>query len=211
MLSDAEIKSLQSTTDNTLIRPFDAANLKGASYDLSFGSRLFISGQTKEMDLEKSRQELLPNHFAVVTSKESFKFPQKIAANIGPMTKLTKKGILLLAGHQIDPGFEGHLVLGLFNSSPVPFEIVHGDPLCSIQVFRLENEAEREFPPMEDLIKGQIPDIDKTYLRGISPLPSPLSLSNEVAKLKESVKSLQSEVGPLRNLVYGGLLACMET
>ena len=166
LLIDKQISELVDDEESGLIiRPFDPDRLQGASYDLKIGTRLLISGEDHETDLSVlGSKALQPGDFAVVVSNEYFEIPKNIAINIGSKTYLTKKGIILQAGMQIDPGFMGHLILGLYNSSQRKFVIEHQGDVCSIQFFKLQEDVKKEFIKRPDYIKGEFPKETKDYL-----------------------------------------------
>jgi dCTP deaminase len=117
-MSDGEIRS---AVDNGELGISDFADhcLQPASYDLRIGSPSLRSGDTTEIDVERERSIVLnAGQFALMNTYESVKLPADIAGHIGVRSYYTREGMILLAGLQIDPGFEGHLVLGVYNASP---------------------------------------------------------------------------------------------
>ena len=195
LLSDIQIQALIDDKESGLIvRPFVPDRLQGASYDLRIGKRLLISGEDRESDLsDVGAIALLPGDFAVTVSDEYFEIPQNMVINIGAKTYLTKKGVILQAGMQIDPGFKGHLVLGLYNSSPRKYVIEHLGDLCSIQFFKLQENAKKVFQDRPDYIKGEFPRETKDYLYSLE-TKSLTSLGEEVRKLTKNVGSMSDRI-----------------
>jgi len=200
LLADMHIQALIDDEESGLImRPFESDRLQGASYDLRIGKRLLISGEDRESDLsEVGAVALMPGDFAVIVSDEYFEIPQNIVINIGPKTYLTKKGVILQAGMQIDPGFKGHLILGLYNSSPRKYVIEHLGDLCSIQFFKLQENAKKVFKERPDYIRGEFPREMKDYLYSLE-TKSLTSLGEDVRALTKNVGGMSEKISDIGN------------
>lgn len=198
LLADKQIKNLvKDQTSGLIIEPFEDDRLQGASYDLRVGKRLLVSGDDREHDLLKERSmALAPGDFAVTVSHERFEIPNDIVINIGAKTYLTKKGIILQAGMQIDPGFKGHLFLGLYNSSPRKFVIEYLGDLCSIQLFKLQEDAVKSFPIDPNYEKGEFPRDMKDYLYTLE-TKSLTSLGEDVRALTKNVGNMSERIGDI--------------
>jgi deoxycytidine triphosphate deaminase len=216
ILSVTEIKALIDDEGSGLIvKPFDSDRLQGASYDLRVGKRLLISGQDRESDLsELGSVAIMPGDFAVIISNEYIEIPQDMVINIGPKTYLTKKGIVLQAGMQIDPGFKGYLILGLYNSSPRKYVIEYLGDICSIQFFKLQQKAKRVFIDRSDYIRGEFPRETKDYLysletKSLTALGEDVraltrniaSMGEKISDIGTQVNSLSIQVGSLKTII----------
>jgi deoxycytidine triphosphate deaminase len=191
ILSDREIKELiDNPTSGLIVNPFDLECLQGASYDLKVGQNVLISGQESITDLTIAGAiTIQPGDFAVVVSNEYFEIPQNMVINIGAKTYLTKKGIILQAGMQIDPGFKGYLFLGLYNSSPRKFILEYKGDLCSIQFFQLRVDAKKVFNINYDYLHGNFPKDMKDYLYSLE--------NNSLSNLAEDLRTLTKSVSEL--------------
>ena len=198
LLADKQIENLvKDQTSGLIIEPFENDLLQGASYDLRVGKRLLISGDDRQHDLSKEKSmALAPGDFAVTVSYERFEIPNNIVINIGPKTYLTKKGIILQAGMQIDPGFKGHLFLGFYNSSPRKFIIEYLGDLCSIQFFKLQEDAVKSFPIDPYYEKGEFPRDMKDYLYTLE-TKSLTSLGEDVRALTKNVGNMSERIGDI--------------
>ncbi len=207
LLADSQIQALIDDEESGLIiKPFESEQLQGASYDLRVGKRLLISGEDRESDLsEDGAVALPPGDFAVTVSDEYFEIPQNMVLNIGPKTYLTKKGVILQAGMQIDPGFKGHLILGLYNSSPRKYVIEHIGDLCSIQFFKLQVNAKKVFEERPDYIKGKFPREMKDYLYSLE--------TKSLTSLGEDVRALTKNIGGMSEKIsdIGSQVKSLET
>jgi len=209
LLSDNQIENLvKDPSSGLLIEPFESHQLQGASYDIRVGKRILISGEDREHDLFKKKAvSLSPGDFAVTVSHEKFEIPQNIVINIGPKTYLTKKGIILQAGMQIDPGFKGHLFLGLYNSSPRKFIVEYLGDLCSIQFFKLEEDAVKSFQVSKNHEDGEFTRDMKDYLytletKSLTSLGEDVrALTKNVGSMSERIVDVTSQVNSLKTII----------
>jgi dCTP deaminase len=201
MTDDQIRKALEA--GNLGIDGFDSSSLQATSYDAHIGREVRVSHATETTVLGDQRQTiaLQPGEFALVVTNERFRLPMDVAANIGPKTYFTLKGLILLAGMQIDPGFEGALRLGVYNASPKAFVLEYRQPICTVQFFRLSQAATRRIQPDPDLVAGRLPRVDKDYFReletqSLSQVAQELKhLTRSVAQLTENVDTLGKKFG----------------
>jgi deoxycytidine triphosphate deaminase len=209
LLADTQVKDLiEDQESGLLIEPFEINQLQGASYDIRIGKKILISGEDREHDLSREKTvSLSPGDFAVTLSHERFELPQNIVINIGPKTYLTKKGIILQAGMQIDPGFKGNLFLGLYNSSPRKFIIEYLGDLCSIQFFKLQEEAMKIFPISKNHETGEFSRDMKDYLytletKSLTSLGEDVrALTKNVGNMSERIADISSQVNSLKTII----------
>lgn len=132
-----------------------------------------------------------------MTTHEHVKLNSRIAGHIGIKSYYTRKGVVMLAGLQIDPGWDGVLVLGLYNAAPRSLTLEYQATFCTVEFYRLAVEVKRPFQPGREQKEGQIPRADKDYLRtleaqSLSELGRSLkTLTEDVVKLSEAVKGLR--------------------
>ena len=131
LMTDREIRDAIAAS-GTAIEPFAEDSLQPASYDLGVGDTAIVVKSVNLEQLEKViRDEVSPEidlrvhrtisipagGFALITTLERVKLSPSHAGHIGVRSYFTRKGLALLSGLQIDPGFQGFLVLGLANLS----------------------------------------------------------------------------------------------
>ena len=205
LLTDNEIKQAMGK-DDIEIEPFEEKQLQSASYDMRLGKRAIISKtvtldelekqiireEAKEIDIEGERSIRIPGGaFALVTTLERIKLGKIYAGHIGMSTYYVRKGLSLLSGLQIDPGWDGVLILGLVNVSPRSITIDYQDDICSIEIHRLNIQPDRAYSGsyMEDQRVGKIPKQDKDYLRTIETM-SVSELTGALVNMSRSVDRL---------------------
>ncbi len=188
LLTDGEIKEMLGK--EIVIEGFDDEFLQPSSYDMRIGKRALVSHSEAEVDVEKNRSVAIkPGEFALLTTHEKVKLASNVTGHIGVKSYYTRKGLVLLAGLQIDPGFEGHLVLGIYNVAPRQLVLDYLSPFCTVEFHKLAKPVERPYISKGEQLKGQIPQVDKDYLRTLETQ----SLSN----LAESVRQLTANMGEM--------------
>ncbi|HIJ72076.1 MAG TPA: dCTP deaminase [Planctomycetes bacterium] len=178
------------------IKPYELNKVESASYDLSVGGEAMVSDKEEKIILSEGTYRPLrleAGDFALVLTREYIKMPPDIAGQIGMRSSLARKGLILLAGMQIDPGFEGHLRFGLYNASPRTIFLDFGDPLCTIELHQLTGPVKNPKKPIPELIEGKIPKEDRDFLRALE--------TTSLSGLDKSVQSLVISVETLTKTV----------
>ncbi len=123
------------------------------------GNRILVSRQEKEINIGRQNGEgtISPGDFALLTTFEKIKLSRAIAGSIGLRSYYARKGLILLAGPQIDPWFEGVLVLGVYNASPRKITLSYVDKLCTIEFHKLGKPTKKLHPGNEEQKQGRIP------------------------------------------------------
>jgi dCTP deaminase len=218
LMTDGEIK--QAMADGDLeIQNFDTGQLQAASYDARLGDRALLGGKDAEIDVaSKGALTIQPGEFVLMVTKERFKVSNMLAGTIGLRSYFGRKGLLLLAGLQIDPGFEGHLVIGGYNAAPRRLTLDYEAPFLTIEFHRLSRPAERPYVASGEQLKGELPRVDKDYLRTLECL-SLSDIANELRTLTQNVGAMQKQlrifytpllVGILLAVVAFGLAALLK-
>lgn len=198
LMTDGEIKAALASGE-LIIDPCDEKRIEPCSYDARAGGEVLVSGHDKLIDLSRANSVTLrPGDFALIMTYESFKFPLNMAANIGMKSGLARRGIILLAGMQIDPNFEGHLKLGLYNCSGRPITIDYKDPICLIEFHRLSQPVERGVGEFPELKEGRIPELDKAFLRQLE--------TTSLSDVAKDMRSLIQNTNTLTTITYKVIL-----
>jgi dCTP deaminase len=204
LMTDGEIRAAMQS-GKLGIENFSETNLEAASYDMRFGDRLLISSNDIEIDLsQKTSARLKPGEFALVTTYENIRLAYDIAGHIGVKSYYTRKGIVVLSGLQIDPGFEGVLVIGMYNASPRSLTLEYLAPFCTVEFHQLAKPAQMPFVPSAEQKEGKIPRIDKGYLRTLE-TESLSELAQSIRQMTQNVVSLSQSVKTMEWVVCIGL------
>lgn len=178
------------------IKDFEERMLQPASYDMRVGKTLLVSGQEQEIDLEKHGSVVIKaGQFALVTTHENVKLSNSVVGHIGLKSYYVRKGVVVLAGLQIDPGFNGVLVLGIYNASPRGISIDYMSPICTVEFHKLAKPVNVPFnrADVDEQQRGHIPKADRDYLKTLE--------TQSLSEMSESVRYLSENVATLTKTV----------
>lgn len=193
LMTDGEIKAAM-VSGKLRMENFSEKSLQPASYDMRIGSRLLISSEEAELDLfQRGSATLKPGVFALVTTHEKVSVDDTVAGHIGVKSYYTRKGLVMLTGLQIDPGFEGVLVIGLYNASPRSLTLEYLAPFCTVEFHQLAKPVERAFVSGSEQKDGQIPRADKDYLRTLE--------TQSLSEMSESLRELTINVSTMSDAI----------
>jgi len=190
ILSDKEIQDFVSRSLLISKETFSSNCLEASSYDIRVGGKGILGGDGSEIDLisEKS-MEIPPGAYAAVISYEKMIFPKKISARLGSKRALSYEGIILLTGSIVDPGYEGHLLFGLYNASQKKVHIRYGRKICNIVFEKLAIEPEKEVQPEPNLLHGNFPDSFLDKMANMDVLPW-MQISERVKQIENITKDI---------------------
>lgn len=128
------------------IEEFSEKCLHPASYDFRLGDEAITSSSRTMVDPSQRGLLNIPaGDFALVKTFEKIKLSARVAGHIGLRSHYAKKGLDILAGPQIDPGFEGYLVIGLTNLSPRDITIPFKAPLCTVEFYEFPEPVTKPY------------------------------------------------------------------
>lgn len=210
LLSDIGIKKAIEDGEITF-DPFDLKCLNPASYDMRVGEEAFTSSGRTKLDLKaKGALVIEAGDFATVTTFESIKLSNIIAGHIGLRSYFTRKGLMPLKGPQIDPGFEGGLIIGLFNASPKDIIIPYKEPFCTLEFHRLNEPVEKPYDgPFQNQHSIPAHDIQNMIdAKGMSfgeVIRTIGALSSDVREMSLQVGNLSATVNNFKWLIGMGI------
>ena len=137
-------KILEYIKGNKLISEnFSENNLEPASYDIRLGNEGITSSSKKKINIKELGYLIIePGEYAVFLSLEIFNMPLDIIGNIGMTSKHARRGLILLYGLQIDPGYKGVLILRAFNTSTTKIVLSYREKIAMVQFIQLIVPAE---------------------------------------------------------------------
>jgi dCTP deaminase len=200
-MSDIEIKR---SLDNNefIIKDFDGKQLQGASYDARLGDQVFKTRPERGIikPSEKGVIIIEPGEFVILTTHEGFELPNNIACKIGLRSHYARKGLILLSGPQIDPGFKGILTVGIYNVGPMDVAVPYLEPICTIEFYKLSVPATRPYSgEYQNQIKIPTRDIEFFIEAKGATLAEVIQT---IGALGGSVDSLQDAVKNLRYSIW---------
>ena len=170
VLTDPDIQAYVSSRQ-LISSNFDPHFLEACSYDVRVGGRGILGGQGREIDISKDILELGPGAYAGVISLEKFALPLDVFARIGSKRSLSYDGVILLTGSLVDPGYEGHLLFGLYNASQKKVVIRQGMKICNVVFELLPSAVDRGVQHNPDLLKGRLPEEFLSKMVNMEALP----------------------------------------
>lgn len=149
VLSDTDIQAHIASGD-IRISNFSGV-LQPASYDLRVGDEAVTEAGIVNVAQNKL-VKISRGATAIVYPKERIALSTKLAARYGLRSSLARRGLILLSGPQIDPGFEGLLAITVFNAGTADIVLTHGQECATLEFFLLTSPASR---PYEGPYQGQ--------------------------------------------------------
>ena len=139
-LTDQEIRDRR----HALFREgFVEQRARRASYDLSLGKDVYISGEDYPRKLSKARPHVtIPRgQFALLMTKEYVTMPPDHLGFISIRFGTKAQGLVNVSGFHVDPGFEGKIVFSVFNAGPSDVLLEYDVPTFMIFFYRLRTSA----------------------------------------------------------------------
>ncbi len=196
ILTDNQILAANKAGD-ILIDPFDEKQVQPATYDFRVGEKGATTSTKKLINIRETGFLLLnPGDFAIITVLEKLKLNLQYTGRFGLRSKYTRKGIIATTGPQIDPGYNGRLILGLTNLTPKSISLPYKDNLVSVEFHKLEEKSSKSYSgPYQnkyDLGPEDIEMIVESEAMAISEVLTVLSsVSQNVARLTSEMKFIK--------------------
>ncbi len=214
-MSDAQLRAALDHGD--IVLDPSPADIKAASIDLRMGPEAFLGTSTEVINMKTQRLVTIPpGELALVSILETMQVGDRFAAQIGLRSSLARRGLALLAGPQVDPGFRGRLHVACVNLSPVEISIAYKEPLITVMFHDLGEAVERPYgsgaedtyQEQDQITGGEIDDIRQHRGYALSEVIREMStLSTNVGELKTSVDGYikQSDAVLKRTEIYLGM------
>jgi len=186
------------------ISPFDEKQLQPATYDLRVGKYGATTSKKAKVDIEKAGYLLLePGDFAVVEVLEEITLGNSYAGRFGLRSKYARKGLIATTGTQIDPGYNGILVIGITNLTPRAISLPYKDDFVTIEFHKLENPVTTPYAGPYQNKKGigaeEIEAIVESDGMALSEVLTTLrSLSSNVGEMSKDIATLTNNLSSLK-------------
>ncbi len=207
LMSDVEIEAAVARGD-VRIQPFEPDCVEPASYDLRLGRHALV---TRNLDLAGWRQlhgeDSVTEHdvevdgslripagaFALVVTHERIGLSKAVAGHLGAQSTLTRKGLLLLAGAQVDPGFDGYLVVGFANLSHQNVTLRFCERIVTMDLSALDTPARSPYAggAQGRQVVDRIPTDDADRLRHIGNTLTVMGLTREIESVDRRLLRLE--------------------
>jgi len=189
---------LEAVRRGTFIKGGDPDSAESVKYDFHLGPRILKAGYgapldaTRLTETEKSALFVDPGEVVFVLSEERLELPSDMMAQLSPKRKMAHEGILTLGGFAIDPGYEGKLLVGLFNFSSTPWPLQPGKKLIAATFYKLDQQEVPAHPTVVERL-NDFPDGLLAVMQKYQPVA--------IQSVADSVRRLHEELGALRTEV----------
>lgn len=146
-----------------LIAPYNEANTRAGSYDLTIGDEYYIGSSQDESVLDtrglsEGQSFAIPPHavcFILLT--EAIKLPPDVTAKISLRMTHIYSGLVLTSQPPFDPGYSGNVIVMVHNFSASPVYLKHGERLATIEFTKLATSPKKVKPHRSvTTLKGQL-------------------------------------------------------
>lgn len=184
--------------EGTFIRDGDPSCAEGIKYDFRLSARVLKASFGIPVDLsnlsvaERTAQFVEPGEMVFILSEEKLKLPLTMFAELSPKRKLSHRGVIVMGGFCIDPGYEGRLLIGLYNFSSSRFPLQPGKKVIAATFYELEGDENGKFQKPEASVLD-FPDELVTVMQSYKPL-AVQSIADGVSKLQNELDLLRKEI-----------------
>jgi deoxycytidine triphosphate deaminase len=118
-----------------MIRPFNADRLRTASYCLTVGELVEEAGERRRLEVGDT-VVVPPRGGARIVPAEVLVVPHYLIGRLGPTVQKVHRGLLMGAGPQIDPGFQGALSCPIYNLGDRALVLERGETFARVDFVR---------------------------------------------------------------------------
>lgn len=129
-----------------------------------------------------------PGEVVFMLSEESLNLPKNMIAQLSPKRKMSQNGILTLGGFTVDPGYRGHLLIGLYNFSSTDFPLRPLKKAIGIHFYLLDDDECENIEGCKERLTD-FPD-DLINMMGRYKLPD----TGAVERLRQDVARLEGRI-----------------
>jgi deoxycytidine triphosphate deaminase len=135
-----------------LVANYDA----NVSYDLRVGKEYHHHRDLRRRDLRDDGViNLLPGSAVIIETEELVHFPSSMFGQIVPRVSLLQKG-LSNTSSKVDPGYQGNLLVTIFNLGKRPYRIHHGERFCALYILKV-GEGARPYAKFQQRMRDETP------------------------------------------------------
>ena len=182
---------------DVLIDPYDEKQIQGATYDLRVGEHGATTTSKKIVNIKDNGYlPVEPGDIGLIEVLETIRLGPQYVGRFGLRSKYARKGLVATTGAQIDPGYNGRLIVGIMNLTPKLISLPYKDDFLSVEFHKLEEPTTRPYDGNYQNKMGLGPeDIEfVTEQEGVAlseTLTTLRALSQNVAALASEVKVLK--------------------
>jgi len=135
--------------------------------------------------------------FILLTSLECLSLPDDVVAHAGLVSGRAQSGLVSLFSPQIDPGFQGRLVVVLFNAGRGPITLILGEPIFTVELVRTTRRASERWAATHAPLMG-IPTSAMQLEGGLGALTE---IADDVSLQRGRLDKVESDVKHLKDTI----------
>lgn len=149
ILPSQEIERLSNNQAVGLIHPFNDANLRASSYDLTVGDEYYLgkegaSSTLSTLRLRQGQSFTIPPHaVCFILAAEKIQLPDDVTARVSLRMTHIYAGMILTSQPPFDPRYRGRVVVMLHNLSSADFHLKCGERVATIEFMRVEEKPQK--------------------------------------------------------------------
>jgi deoxycytidine triphosphate deaminase len=181
----------------TFIRGGDPSAVDNVKYDLRLGSQALKAsiGLPKAIDqMQDAERWIEPGEVVFVLTQEELHLPPNMIAMLSPKRAITHRGITVLGGFAIDPGYAGRLWFGLHNFSSSRYALRSGTKLIACLFYELDAEEAAKYTCVQMEPVTDFPDDLIELIKNYKPIELK-AIQDELATTKADLASLRNAFG----------------
>jgi len=181
---------------------FDKEYLQAASYDLRLGSEYYSSGQMHNLSKDDPIMWIEPHEVVVVRTYERLNIPRYMMGRWNIRIGLLYRGIVLVSGPQVDPGFNGRLCCTLYNLSTTSMKLHFLEHIGTIDFAKTS-----PFHPNQECKRFEIKKRTlEDYLPPYKLQSAPADVRNLVSDLNQRMTVLQRNMYTVLSILFAAML-----
>jgi deoxycytidine triphosphate deaminase len=172
---------------NIIIKNGDSRSIEGVKYDFRIGPKFLKSKFRRPIDFDSlqnldaiSSAEIEPGEVVFVMTEEEISLPTNMMIVLTHKRKIAYDGILILGGLAVDPGYDGPLLIGLYNFSSRPYALTRYRKIIAGVFYQLSEEEAKDIkklPTTTDIFPDDLVRLITNY--------QPVNLSGVSEKLSQ--------------------------
>ena len=179
-----------------LIMLYDKKNIEPASYDLRLGSECYTKAKRRLLRDDDPDFLIEPYELAVISIYENLNVPRYLVGRWNIRIGLIYKGVLLVSGPQVDPGFRGRLYCTIFNLSTTTIRLRYKEHVATIDFAKtsLFGKKCKKFKQKKYQLSEYLPSY---------PLESgPADIRERVRKTEDIVSRMENRVSAFQTVTF---------
>lgn len=206
-----------------MIRPFNEARLRPAGYELTLGPIAWYDGEQVLLSEKKPDLAIPPNSIVFVSMREQLLLPHYLAARFDLSLRFIYQGLLLGAGPQVDPGYQGVLSCPIHNISDKTVYARLNETIARIDFVKTTGvpkeaglaDTEKDFYDNEEALAGadgRPPVLWKRHGRWREPIrfeTAALSVVSSVRAIEQDAADAKRRVGTIQAALFISVLALL--